>query len=300
MTYGKVISLFLVDGDPSARWICDLSNWTGVGFRIPRQMLSESKDLDRITSPGVYFLIGKTDDESKTAIYIGEAEDVHYRLVQHVNAGEKEWQEWNDCVAFCSKDTSLNKAKIKYLENALFILASKSNRCEVINGNTPTRSSLSAKDEAETTEYLEMLKIVLGSMGYRFLQPFSPLIPKQKTMNEYPVKEDDAIFYCTYPKIGCDAKGMIVPEGILVLKGSRIRDGDAPSFRDKNYCKLKFELIKSGVIIDNVFTKDHLFSSYSAASSVICGHNTNGRLSWVDKNNRTIAECFDRGNNDMI
>lgn len=58
MAHGKTISIFLVDDDPSSRWICELSNWTGIGFRIPRAMLADSKDVDYLDTPGVYFLIG--------------------------------------------------------------------------------------------------------------------------------------------------------------------------------------------------------------------------------------------------
>ena len=28
MAFGKVIKLFLLDGSPNKRWICELSNWT--------------------------------------------------------------------------------------------------------------------------------------------------------------------------------------------------------------------------------------------------------------------------------
>ena len=28
MAFGKVIKLFLLDGTPNGRWICELSNWT--------------------------------------------------------------------------------------------------------------------------------------------------------------------------------------------------------------------------------------------------------------------------------
>lgn len=292
MAYGKVISLFLVDGDPDSRWICDLSNWTGVGFRIPRSMVSGSRELDRISTPGVYFLIGKTEDESQTAVYIGEAEDVYYRITQHINNGEKEWQEWNECVAFCSKDSTLNKAKIKFLENSLYNIAVRTGRCKVMNGNTPTRSSLSAKDEAETGEYLEMLRIVMGSMGYRFLQPYKAAPSPRKERCAY--TEDGELFYCKYPKMGVDAKAMIVPEGILVLKGSKIRGGETNSFKKDCYYVLKQKLIDGGIISDNQFTRDYLFSSYTAAASVVSGNNTNGRTAWVDEEGKTVAERFDK------
>lgn len=34
MAFGKVIKLFLLDGTPNGRWICELSNWTGIAYKI--------------------------------------------------------------------------------------------------------------------------------------------------------------------------------------------------------------------------------------------------------------------------
>ena len=45
MAFGKVIKLFLLDGSPNKRWICELSNWTGVAYKIPRNMTMIKKNL---------------------------------------------------------------------------------------------------------------------------------------------------------------------------------------------------------------------------------------------------------------
>ena len=45
MAFGKVIKLFLVDGTPNGRWICELSNWTGIAYKIPRSKIKESPIL---------------------------------------------------------------------------------------------------------------------------------------------------------------------------------------------------------------------------------------------------------------
>ena len=54
MAFGKVIKLFLLDGSPNKRWICELSNWTGVAYKIPRNMIKESESRDELSSPGIY------------------------------------------------------------------------------------------------------------------------------------------------------------------------------------------------------------------------------------------------------
>ena len=74
--FGKVIKLFLVDGTPNGRWICELSNWTGMAFKIPRSMVKQSEDRDELTSPGVYFLFGHDEAADRPLVYIGEAENI--------------------------------------------------------------------------------------------------------------------------------------------------------------------------------------------------------------------------------
>lgn len=37
MNYGKSIRLFLVEGTADGRWMCELSNWTGKAYKIPRK-----------------------------------------------------------------------------------------------------------------------------------------------------------------------------------------------------------------------------------------------------------------------
>jgi hypothetical protein len=43
--FGKTIKLFLIDGEPNGRMTCELSNWTGKAYRIPRILVKESRSL---------------------------------------------------------------------------------------------------------------------------------------------------------------------------------------------------------------------------------------------------------------
>lgn len=120
MAYGKTIKIFLLEGDPNGRMSCELSNWTGKAYKIPRIFVSESSDREDLKSTGVYFLFGQSDS-GKEKVYIGEAEVVFDRLRQHLN--QKEF--WIECIVFISKDENLNKAHIKYLESRLYEWAKK-------------------------------------------------------------------------------------------------------------------------------------------------------------------------------
>ncbi|MDQ6952055.1 MAG: hypothetical protein Q9M15_00815 [Mariprofundaceae bacterium] len=71
----KTVRLFLMDGVASGRWMCELSNWTGKAYKIPRSMLNQSKDREDLQSTGIYLLFGRSDElGGKDRIYIGEAE----------------------------------------------------------------------------------------------------------------------------------------------------------------------------------------------------------------------------------
>lgn len=275
--FARSIRLFLMDGDASGRWKCELSNWTGLAFRIPRTMIQKSSDRAELSYTGVYFLIGH-DEEQGDSVYIGEAEGIQKRINQHITSDK--WQDWTECIVFVSKDDELNKAQVKYMESSLYELAQKAGRCRLQNMNHPTKSSLSEADEAEMMEYLANLRLLLGTMGQRFLEP--PITKDEE--------HEGIVFRMSSTKTGYDARGMVVSDGFVVLKGSRISDGIANSFKDKNYNKLRDYLISNGTIIDGVFTRDYHFNSYSASSSVIQGHNSNGWIEWHTNDGKSLDE----------
>ena len=160
--YQKTIKLFLQDGDPNERIICELSNWDGIAYKIPKAMLKESKGLKYISNTGVYLFFG--EKEEIPYAYVGESENLYDRLIQHLN-DDKDF--WTECVAFTRKDNSLNKAHIKYIENILYKEAKKAARYEVDNGLTPTQSSLSEYEEAEMKEIIDNIKMLTNSLGYK-------------------------------------------------------------------------------------------------------------------------------------
>ena len=60
VTFGKTISLFLIEGDPNSRWVCELSNWNGKAYKIPRIKVRGCFDRPDLAACGIYFLFGKT------------------------------------------------------------------------------------------------------------------------------------------------------------------------------------------------------------------------------------------------
>ncbi|SEN06298.1 protein of unknown function [Chryseobacterium taichungense] len=267
--FGKTIKTFLIDGEPNGRLTCELSNWTGKAFKIPRNKIKISADRSELESTGIYILFGKSTN--KDLAYIGEGEEIYKRITQQVSGKDF----WNEVIIFISKDENLNKAHVKYLENRLFEIAKKVNRYDLINTNIPTRSSISESDRAEMEEFIENIKLLTNSLGYKI---FEELIHENQTVEE----QINNTFYIKATR-GANAKGQITNEGFVVLKGSEIADSvtnslnqSVVSFRQRLIDEQKIVAINNKL----VFTEDYLFSSPSTAAAIVMGRSANGLTEW--------------------
>lgn len=88
----------------------------------------------------------------------------------------------------------------------------------------------------------------------------------------------DAELRCT--GAGGDAKGRNTANGFIILKGSKVSKTIAPSFKNSGYYRLRCSLESGGTIRARVFTRDCIFDSLSAASSVVLGRCSNGKIEW--------------------
>ena len=267
---GKTIRHFLIDGQVDGRWSSELSNWTGKAYKIPRTYINQCSDRKDLGKTGVYFLIGRNDETDVEQVYIGEAENILSRLKQHLS--EKDF--WTECVVFVSKDNNLNKAHIKYLENHLYLLAKESKRYEVMNSNVPTEASISEMDCAEMDEFIDNMRLILGVLGHKILEP---------SMNRKSNK-NIVLFYFQ------EASGKPVSEGVVVLKGSEIAKNVASSL-SRSIINKRQVLIDKGIVDGNfIFTQDWIFSSPSLAAKIVAGYSVNGRNVWRDKNGVSLKE----------
>jgi hypothetical protein len=277
MKFGKTIKIFLIDGDPNGRMSCELSNWTGKAYKIPRIKVKECTDRDDLGNTGVYLLFGK-DEVGKDLVYIGEAESIYKRLSQHLN--QKDF--WNETIVFISKDENLNKAHIKYLENRLHELAVSSKRYKVENSVTPTQSSISESDRAEMEEFLDYIKMMVNTLGHKVFEEKREVKQKQK---------QDSFFIKAAR--GADGQGEPTSDGFVVLKGSKAAAKIVNSM-SPNYVTFRQKLIDDGVLIDKKewfeFSDDFIFSSPSTAAVIVMGRNANGLTEWKQKDGKTLKE----------
>ena len=277
MKFGKTIKIFLIDGDPNGRMSCELSNWSGKAYKIPRIKIKDCSDREDLLSTGVYLLFGK-DDEGKDLVYIGEAESILKRLIQHLN--QKDF--WNETIVFISKDENLNKAHIKYLENRLHDIAQSAKRYKIENSITPTQSSISESDRAEMEEFIENLKMLVNTLGHKVFDEKRDFKPKQK----------QEIFTIKSAR-GADGQGEPSSDGFVVLKGSKAA-GTIVNSMTSNFITLRKKLIDEGVLLDRgeyyEFSDDFIFSSPSTAAVMVMGRNANGLTEWKQKDGKTLKE----------
>ncbi len=276
MPFSKTIQMFIFDGNPNGRIMCELSNWNGRVYKISRNELSEFSQRADSENTGVYFLFGK-DEENNDTVYIGEAEKMFSRLKQHLRDSEY----WNDCIVVISKDNLLNKAHVKYLENKFYMLAQNAGRSIVINNTIPTCSSISEYDEAMLHEFINNAKLLVNTLGYKVFDTIEDAAVRQNDTEQY--------FFIKAAR-GADAKGMIVSDGFAVMKGSTIAFSTVQSMSD-SLKKLRDSLIKKEIIDKNFkLTRDYIFTSPSLAAAIVMGRNANGRTEWKNEEHKSIKD----------
>lgn len=279
MPYGKSIELFLMNGTADSLITAELSNWNGKAIKIPRIEVTSCKRED-ITQAGVYFLFCKEDDGSDS-VYIGEAENVKDRLIQHLcdYQAEKEKYYWSTAVIFVGRD--LNKALIRYLENRFVEIARNSKRYIVLTKNTYRNTVMKESQIAVMEEFIDNVKILINALGYKLLEPFSQV--------ESPASDaDDEILYLTSGS--AKATGKVTTEGFVVFEDAIVNEKTSTKSLSAGMQKLRQTLIDSDKVQNWKTTEDILFSSSSAAADFILGYSVSGPQIWKTKDGRTLKD----------
>jgi hypothetical protein len=270
----KTIKIFLTEGEPTGIKKVQVSNWSGVGYVIPRNKLKSAKDIEGLNNQCIYFLIGSENQES---VYIGEAEDFLNRLKDH-NANK---DFWNKVVCFMAKDESLNKAHVKFLESIFIEKCIKANRVPLENSNKPSGSKLPHEEKCEMEEFAENCEKILATLGFNFFE----LVKESDSSDKLYIKNTSFI-----------ATGVYGDEGMMVLSGSEISNKTHASLSSSTE-KLRqsmpdssFEKIKGGFKL----TKNLSFNSPSQAADFVLGRSANGWTEWRDKDGKTLDEIQER------
>lgn len=280
MAFGKTIEFYLVNGTADSIITAELSNWNGKAIKIPRIEVPLCKRSD-ICDPGVYFLFCKEDD-GDDSVYIGEAENIKDRLVQHIrdNQSGKEQYYWNTAVLFTGRD--LNKALIRYLENRLVDIARNSKRYKVLTKNTYKNTVLKESQVSAMEEFIENIKVLINALGYKVLEPVA-IKPMSGASPE--VSEEYSF------SIGsASATGVVTTEGFVVYKEAVINEKCSPKSIGSGAVKLREKHISEGRVVNNKTIEDILFNSSSAAAVFVLGYSVSGPMTWKARDGRSLKE----------
>ncbi len=289
MSFGRSIRIYLSDGSPSGLRYVEIANWSGQAVACPRSRFSELSNWEEAQRPGVYFLFEHHSTDDRNTVYIGEAEDVLKRLHDH----DRKRDFWNEVIIFSSKDENMTKAHIKYLEARLIDLSIQADRYSLANNNSPRQSSLPRADKDAMEEYIHNIKMILGTLGHKLLEPLNSLVKTESEENSATLIGRH--FYFTVNKL--EAIGQQSDEGFILLEGSHISKDTTKSIPEK-ISQLRSKLLSDGVINDDgvkyILTKNMLISSSSYAAALVAGTRRSGPQSWKTRNGESLKEIEEK------
>ena len=221
------------------------------------------------------------EDDGSDSVYIGEAENVKDRLVQHLRdyQSEKEKYYWSTAVVFIGRD--LNKALIRYLENRFVEIARASKRYLVLTKNTYRNTVMKESQIAVMEEFVDNVKILINALGYKVLEPFAQVVSSTATV-------DDELLYITSGLV--NATGKVTAEGFVVFTGATLNEKMSVKSLSAGMQKQRQKLFDSSKVNNWVTTEDILFSSSSAAADFILGYSVSGPRTWKTKDGKTLKE----------
>jgi len=271
----------------------ELSNWTGKAYIGERKHIKLIQTIDELSVPGVYFLLKESNSEIIKNIYIGEADEVNKRLNNHFT--QKDW--WDDFIIFISKDTTLTKAHVRWLENKLYDIAKLNpSTITIENSSVPTGSKLPASDIDDMNEFLDNMIFILDNLG---IIDFTKTSVKDEIIN---VKIGN-IFYLNLTAERVDEKGEILQGKLIIttnsyrlLAGSYIEKEERASFSKHTYQQLRKQF-ENDTYLENskyagciILKKDIDFTSSSAAAAVVKNRAVNGPKEWHLKDGKKLDD----------
>jgi hypothetical protein len=268
-----IIKIFCPDGSPKGLRIIEKSFWSGRGMVIPRSLFpiirNDPEHKSNFELPGVYVLVGDSDEDGSPLIYIGEGDPVGPRLDQHY-LGKDFWK-WTIFFEGC-----LNKAYVQHLEAKLVELATEAKKVSLDNDKIPTYPNLSSAEKAEINGFLsEMLNIF-------------PLVGLDVFEKEE-IKRDSPILFLD--SNGIHAVGYETRDGFLVQKGSTAVLHSSTGI-PRSLRMLRRKLSKERVMVANQdyfkFDCDYEFETPARAAGVIVGHSA-GKSYWKDADGKSLV-----------
>lgn len=288
---GVTIRIFLVDGTPQGLRLVERMTWTGSLLAFARADYPAARTRDEVSRTGVYVLVGPDDPAGHRTqrVYIGEADSIRSRLDAH----QQEKDFWTHGYVLTTKDNSLNKAYVRYIEARLLQLAAAADNASLDNGTAPAPAGLNEPEVAEMETYLDNVLPLFALAGVNVFEPAEELATAETTTEAHAEPSADERATRLYLKTQLtEAEGEDRSRGFLVFEGAIGRKEKKVMM--PSYAQLRDRLVQEGILVEDGkhvrLSKSYLFDSPSAAASVLSGGNKNGRTEWRDAGGRTLKQ----------
>lgn len=291
MANPKTVKLFLIDGSPSGRIKCSLSNWVGKVYLIPHAKVSSSADRPELEQTGIYMLLGEDTDSGRDRVYVGQAnkrindKGMCGRVMEHL---AKEAMDWvNHAIMITTSDDSFGPTEISHLERTFYERIAEVGRAELANKNNPPASNVTEEKQAELSEFFSYVRIAVGSLGSRIFEPANnpdAVSSRESTEPSGQPKKHPLVLNAS----GANGEGRRTNEGFVVLKGARLRLAMTDSVPES--ARRNRVLYADLITDDGELLEDVSFDSPSAASNFLIGASTNGKTTWKNSDGRTLGE----------
>jgi hypothetical protein len=290
---GASILIFLVDGTPQGPRLVQRPSWTGSFLAFARADYSQARKRPELSRTGAYVLVGPDPTEPlRRLIYIGEGD----AIITRVDAHQRDKDFWTHAYVLTTKDDSLNKAHVRYIEARLLDLARAAGVASIDNGTEPGPASLSEPETAEMETYLDYALPLFALVGVNVFESVGEPPPATGAV---PTDQGAATVLSERLYLSTQltqAEGEDQSRGFLVLQGGKGRR--EKMVMQRGYEQLRDTLLYEGILVedgDHVhLVRSYLFDSPSAAASVLTGGHKNGRTEWRDGRGRTLKELQER------
>jgi hypothetical protein len=272
----KTIQIFLVSGDPHGIRSAEITTRIVQVLEVPRSLLGDFLEMPESKQVAVYCLVSQPGEGGEPKVYIGQTGDLRTRLTSH----NKTKDFWERALVLISRTNSLTQTHALFLEWYWLQEVRRAARYADENGNSGSKPHTPAPLEADCLEIFDTGRTLLTTLGFPVFDPVRTAGGSAKS---------DDFFHLTVP--GTDGRGLYTPEGFVVLKGSRGKRANVPTFSESNQ-RFRQKLLEAGVMRADgdavVFEKDHLFGSPSMAAMALLGRTSNGWMEWKAQSGLTL------------
>lgn len=170
---GFWLTIGVPSGQPEGLRIIEMDDWSGIALRFPKSRFRDENigDHDVMGYPGVYVLWG-TGDDGQLCLYIGETDPLVSRLNTHYSDERRGY--WEETLVLTSKDGSLNKAHVWFIESELARIAQRiaeqTKIYQVLIGRESQPPHLTDRDQSVARRFLNSALLCIAVSGIPFFK----------------------------------------------------------------------------------------------------------------------------------